>query len=80
MPSIKSHRKTTLCIILNKKIPYHTQPLYIIFHKLTGCIKDYDGNKYMTLIFSEEKEKDMLEKIKKKFNKIKYLIIDNNNK
>lgn len=34
----------------------------------------------MTLIFSEEKDKDMLEKIKKKFNKIKYLIIDNNNK
>ena len=61
-------------------MPYHTQPLYIIFHKLTGCIKDYDGNKYMTLIFSEEKDKDMLEKIKKKFNKIKYLIIDNNNK
>lgn len=34
----------------------------------------------MTLIFSEEKDKDMLEKIKKKSNKIKYLIIDNNNK
>lgn len=33
----------------------------------------------MTLIFSEEKDKDMLEKIGKKFNKTKYLIIDNNN-
>lgn len=40
---------------LEYKIPYHTKTLLLIFHKANRCIKDYDGNKYLTLIFSEKK-------------------------
>ena len=63
---------------LEYKIPYHTKTLLLIFHKANRCIKDYDGNKYLTLIFSEKKDKDLLKKTREMFEKIKYLIRVNN--
>ena len=47
---------------LEYKISHHTKPWYVNFCKINRCIKDYDRNKYLTLIFSEEKDKDVLKK------------------
>ena len=43
---------------------YVIKHLYIIFPKINGCIKNCDGNKYLTLVPDNEEGKDSL-KIRK---------------
>lgn len=47
---------------LRYKVLHSTQPFYIIFHKTNGYIKDYDESKYLKLIPSNEKGKNLIKK------------------
>lgn len=44
---------------------YITKDFYIIFRKINFYVKNYDGNKYLSLIPSNGKDKDVLEKYEK---------------
>ena len=50
------------------------KPLHILFHKIHGYIKIYDKSKYLTLIFNEEKNQDLLKIYGEMFDEIKYFI------
>ena len=45
----------------------------IIFHKINGCIKDYDQSKFLTFITGEEKNKGLLTKHDQIFDKVNIL-------
>ena len=62
----KSYKNIFICIIgyvTNKKDLeiYSTKPLYLIFGKVNGYFEEINGNKYLTLVTTNESQ----EKIKK---------------
>ena len=48
-------------------------PLYLIIGEVDGCIEEKNGNKYLTLVFTD-KNKEVLIKYTERWNKIKNLI------
>lgn len=61
------------------KLPCANKHLSIVFYEINGCVKDYEGSKYLILILANEKDKGLLTKYKKIFDTLKYLIKKNNN-
>lgn len=39
---------------------YSKHPLYIISHEIIGCIKHYDGSKYLTLVSGNKMRIDLI--------------------
>ena len=48
--------------------------LHISFYKISGYIEDYDGNKYLTEVHIDARNKNVLEKFEEMFDRINYLI------
>lgn len=61
------------------KLPCANKHLSIVFYEINGCVKDYEGSKYLILILANEKDKGLLTKYKNIFDTLKYLIKKNNN-
>ena len=74
---VVQHGMAVLHIIY--KVPDTTKPLFIIFHKINGYIKDYDRSKRFTLILSNKKEKGVMKNNEEMWNKINDLVITKNN-
>lgn len=55
---------------LRYKISYGTNSLFVTFHEMNGCIKDYGGSKYLILISAMGKYIDIFKKYKGMRNKI----------
>ena len=71
---MKSHTKT---FFLNYYISYETarnvKPLYLITNEINRYIKESNGNKYLTLVPTDE-SKDILKKYEELWNKTRGLI------
>ena len=48
--------------------------LHISFYKISGYIEDHDGNKYLTEVHIDARNKNVLEKFEEMFDGINYLI------
>ena len=44
-------------------MPFGVKPLYINFDEIDGYINDYDGGKYIGLVFFDEKHERIFDKI-----------------
>ena len=62
--------------MITKKIN-SKNPFYLIIDKVNGCIEEKNGNKYLTLVFTD-KNKEVLIKYTELLDKVKNLIKKNN--
>ena len=62
--------------MITKKINSEN-PFYLIIDKVNGCIEEKNGNKYLTLVFTD-KNKEVLIKYTELLDKVKNLIKKNN--
>ena len=58
--------------MITKKIN-SKNPFYLIIDKVNGCIEEKNGNKYLTLVFTD-KNKEVLIKYTELLDKVKNLI------
>ena len=59
-------------MLLNEKSFLYN--LHISFYKISGYIEDHDGNKYLTEVDIDARNKNVLEKFEEMFDRINYLI------